>query len=187
MADAAAGDPAKVDWTKATLIGPWHTLYGDEIPERKIKGALAHDGQYLYLSLAEVLDPAKLSSQADIWSGDDWELFVAAERGKAPYRQMGVNPAGKSVAYEWIQAGQPIAWNNNAIIKSNTTGGRWQVLMSIPLADLVPNGVKLGQPFYMNVFRASCGYKGLSCWSPTFKDAFLELTRLAEIVLEQKR
>jgi len=59
------------------------------------------------------------------------------------------------------------------------------VLISIPLADLVPNGVKPGQPFYMNVFRIDAMRADENiCWSPPFENMFHDLTRLAEINLE---
>jgi len=185
LADAAAaGDPAKVDWAKAAPIAPWRTLNGSEgIPARDIKGALAHDGKYLYLSLEEILGSAKLASAADIWSGDEWELFFAAQRGNAPYRQTAINPDGKHIDYEWARQVSAVL-TNKTIIKSDTNGGRWQVLFSMPLAEVVPDGVKTGQPFYLNVFRATPAPGEHMCWSPTFDKGFLELNRLAEITLE---
>jgi len=185
LADAAAaGDPSKVDWTKAAPIGPWRTLNDSEgIPARNIKGALAHDGKYLYISLEEILGSAKLSSTADMWSGDDWELFFAAARDRAFYRQIAISPDGKHIDYEWIKQ-SPAVWTNSASIKSDTNGGRWQVLFSMPLAELVPNGVKTGQPFYMNVFRGAPAPGEPMCWSPTFDKGFHDVTRLAEITLE---
>jgi len=173
-----------VDWAKATMIGPWRTLYGIEKPNRQIKGAVAQDGKYLYFSLEETIESAKLLRTADIWSGDDWELFFAAQRGKAPYRQIGANPDGKHIDYEWTKLGlgtDCAAWTNNAIVKSDTSNGNWQVKISIPLADLIPNGVKAGQPFYMNVFR---GGPDPICWSPIFDEGFHDLAHLAELTLE---
>ena len=185
---AAAGDPSKVDWDKATPISLWRTLNGSEIPERKIKGALAQDGKYLYVALEETLDPAKLSSTTNIWSGDDWELFFAAQRGKTPYRQIAISPEGNHFDYEWAKlmadGGNPMPWTNNAVIKSDTTGGRWQARVSFPLAELIPGGVKIGQPFYINVFRATPKPGEYLCWSPTFENGFHDVIRMAELTLE---
>ena len=181
---AAAGDLAKVDWTKATTIRPWRTLYGIERPQRQIKGALAQDGKYLYFSLEETIELAKLSSAADVFSGDDWELFFAAQRSKPPYRQIGVNPDGKHSDYEWTRLGlgtDCAAWTNNAVVKSAVSNGQWQVKISVPLANLIPNGVKAGQPFYMNIFR---GGADPICWSPVFDEGFHDLDHLAELTLE---
>ena len=207
----ADGDPAKVDWSKATSIGPWYTsLNGAEVPAgRQFKGAVTHAGKYFYILLEEFTGTAGLSSMADILMGDAWELFFAAQRGQPPYRQMGVNPDGKYFFDEWAQragttflrrqaadagfavvrtimdGGWPKGCVRNAIVKSSITGDRWQVLISIPLADLVPNGVKPGQPFYMNVFRIDAMRADENiCWSPPFENMFHDLTRLAEINLE---
>ncbi|MFH1476835.1 MAG: DUF4838 domain-containing protein [Verrucomicrobiota bacterium] len=207
----AAGDPAEVDWSKAIAIGPWHTsLNGAEVPaDRQFKGALTHDGQYFYILLEESMQTAGLSSMADILMGDAWELFFAAQRGKAPYRQMTVSPDGKyfyderaqraGTTFFWRQAvdagltavrpimdgGWPKSCIHSAIVQSSTTGGRWQVLIAIPLADLVPNGVQPGRPFYMNVFRTDAARADENiCWSPPFENIFHDLTRLAEIDLE---
>jgi len=209
--EMADGDPAKVEWSKATSIGPWRTsLSGAGSPvDRQFKGAVAHDGKYFYILLEEFPGSAKLSSKADVWLGDDWELFFAARRGKAPYRQMGINPDGKYFYYEWAQragttflwrqaadagfavarplmdGGKPAVCAHSAMVKSNITAGRWQVLISIPLVDLVPNGVKPGQPFYMNVFRTDLMRTDENiCWCPPFENIFHDLTRLAEIVLK---
>jgi len=50
--------------------------------------------------------------------------------------------------------GQAAVWTNNAVIESDTTGGRWQTRIAFPLVDLIPGGAQIGRPFYINVFRA---------------------------------
>jgi len=163
------GDPGKVDWSKAEVMGKWFTTLKGEPTSRRLEGRLLHDGQFLYVQLQEMLDTAKLvyRDDADIWNEDDWELFVARERGKEACRQMGVNAKGahKELAYGEEQS----AWNSDAKVVSDTSApDRWVVRIAFPLKTLLPRGVQPGQTIYLNVFRGTDGAidKAVS-WVPT--------------------
>ena len=185
-----AGDPddlKTVDWTRAARIEEWRTIRGGDAPGRKLKASLAHNGTFLIVLLEEELDPSKLIATADIWSGDDWELFFMAEPGKAPCRQLGINPEGKSAAYEWkvnlTNGGKAEVWDSQALLKSERDGG-WRVFARLPLAALIPDGVKPGQTFFMNIYRATRRPGEPMAWSPPFADSFHELSRAARVTLE---
>ncbi len=62
----AAGDPARVDWSKALVLDKWSSLAGDAT-DRKLSGRLAHDGSFLYVELTDASVTGALASAADIW------------------------------------------------------------------------------------------------------------------------
>ena len=130
--------------------------------------------------LQELLDPRPLVSHPQVWAGDDWELFVAAARAK-PYRQLGVAPNGRCAT----NASLADKWPSSIKTTSDTAAGdRWVVQVAIPLAHLIPGGLKPGGRFYANFYRASPRAKRLLAWSPNFVRGFHELSRLGEFTLE---
>lgn len=182
----ALGDPAKVDWAKGVELSPWYRTSGADT-DQKLTGRVLHDGRFLYVRLEHVCDPGQLTSGDQIWDGDDWELFFAATRGVPPYRQLAVNPAGKTIAYDWenlIGKCKPTDWESGARAVSEPRGDRWRLSVSIPLAALVPGGVGSGGTVYANVYRAVKEPKLFLAWSPTFEEGFHFLTRLPELTLE---
>jgi hypothetical protein len=52
------------------------------------------------------------------------------------------------------------------------------------LAQVTPNGVKPGDTFFANFYRASNSIKEVSAWSPNFARSFHVLDRLGAIALE---
>ena len=189
----AGGDPAAVEWIRAAMIDRWRTLGGGELPERNVKGALAHDGTYLYVLLEERLNPARLITA---WNGDSWQLFFAERRGKAPYRHLLINPKGACAAHGYgIQTEHwESPWKTGASVKSGFKGPCWRVEIAVPLAEVIPGGVKPGQPFYANIIRYTSDageFHGMTlCWSSPFRDAFAvgggihDISRLSEVTLE---
>ena len=176
-----AGDPTGVDWDRAAAIKPWLTMYGAEVPGRRIKGAMAHDGEFFYISLEEAgIDPAKLSETW--WAGDGWELFLTASKSGFPYRQFAVNAKGKHLAYDY-EDGQT-TWVSQAVVACDNGADRWRTLIAIPLSNLFENGAKAGQTFYVNVFRITSGTGVTMCWSPVFESRFHDMNRLATLTLE---
>ena len=184
---AAQGDPAAVAWDHAAKLDTWYSNLG-ESAVRKLSGALAHDGDFLYIRLAEACDPKELASKEEIWTGDDWELFLAPAFAKAPYRQIACNPAGKIVPYHWEKAmgqGSPAKWTDHgARILSRVDASGWTLLAAIPLANVTPAGLKPGDAFYANFYRASNNIKEVYAWSPNFGRSFHILDRLGCITLE---
>ncbi len=193
-AGEASGNPADVDWSRAAGVAAWRTLGGGTMPERRVRGALAHDGTCLYVLMEEPLQTARLDAKE---YGDTWQLFFAGKRGRAPYSHLSVNPRGEHEAHLYgatpaVQWQSP--WNNRATVTSSRTDGRWRVQVAIPLAEIIPGGVAPGRPFYANIVRGTSiegEYHGVSlAWSSPFRDQFSrsggmhDISRLAEVTLE---
>jgi len=183
----AGGDPLKADWAGARDLGQWSDVQGFST-KRKLSVRVAHDGARLYVRLEDECDTSRLVSRREVWAGDDWELFFAAERGTPPYRQIAVSPTGATIAYIWpkrIRKGPPKKWTDHgAQVSCSTDAGRWTASFSIPLANLVPGGAAPGRSFYANFYRASDAAKSLQAWSPNFERGFHFLDRLGELSLE---
>ena len=179
----AEGDPARGDWSRAADLGQWATLVG-EPTTRKVEGRVAHDGHYLYVQLAEELDPATLVASPQVFDGDDWEGFFATQRG-AGARQICVGPKGAHLAV--ARGEEKETWDSGAVVVSDTVDGRWRVRLALPLARLVPGGAKPGEVVYAGFYRASPGARDLLAWSPTFGGGFHNTNRLGELVLEPTR
>ncbi|OGV74380.1 MAG: hypothetical protein A3K19_27225 [Lentisphaerae bacterium RIFOXYB12_FULL_65_16] len=179
---AAAGDPAKVDWAKAALLGNWRQLEGYPA-KRTPEARVAHDGQFLYVRLSEPVETAKLHNDDGIWAGDDWEVFFARQRAR-PYRQVGVNPKG---AFHDIGCGdgEPMPPSGVKVVSDTSKPDAWTVCLVFPLDTLLPGGVKPGSVFYGNFFRAT-GEKPreLTAWTPNFSASFHIPARLGELKLE---
>ena len=180
-AEPAGGDPGKVDWSHAAALDGWADS-GGAPTDRKLAGRILHDGVHLYVELTEQVDPAKLESDDMIWRGDDWEVFVARQRG-TPYRQLGVNPAGQYASLVVEEEDRP-KWDSGATVLSDTSGGdRWTTRLVFPLEKLLSGGAKPGQTMYMNFVRVNWSNgPSVYCWSPTFAGAHAP-GRMAEMFL----
>jgi hypothetical protein len=177
----AGGDPNKVNWSSATVLGNWRGLTGDPT-DRKIEARLAHDGRFLYLQLEERLDPQRLRrTDNTVWGEDEWEIYVARQRAR-PYRQMGVNANAVHLDIAW---GEPSAkWDSGAVVVSDTKStDHWTTRIAFPMAKLLPDGVEPDRTFYLNILRATNSKDALA-WVPTF-GGFHEPSRLGEITLSE--
>ena len=146
---------------------------------RVAKAQFLHDGAHLYIRLSETMATANLVTK-QIFEGDDWELFFSAARDHYPCRQIGVNPKGD---YAEVPHGEP-EWRSGVTVASAVTASDWTVTLAFPLAQLLPGGVKPGQPFCANFCRGTPAPGVLLAWSPNFVRNFQKLDRLGELVLE---
>lgn len=173
----AGGDPAAADWTQAVELGPWSTLRGGAT-DRAVAARAARDTAHLYLQLVESASGAEWASSDDIFSGDVWELFFAAQRD-LPYRQLAVNPAGKMAGLAYGESAGN--WSDGARAVSKADADGWTLSLALPLDRLVPGGVQAGRPVYTHLFRN--GPRGALAWSPTWEDSFHVLDRMGELKL----
>ena len=172
LPEKAGGDPLKVNWGSSARLGVFYTISGTPETQR-ISVKLANDGEYLYVQLEEKLDPKiTLRSVADVFSGDDWELLIAAKR-EIPYRQIAISPEGKSVELAYGEPG----WESGVKMISDIGVETWTVSLAFPLERLVPGGIGSGQSVYVNVLR---GGKKAFIWSPLWGDKFHTLEHFGE-------
>jgi len=179
-APTIAGDARNVDWTHAAQLSDWRQCEGGPTLHT-VDARIAHDGNYLYLKLSESLN-GPLHGADDIWSGDDWELFFSAQRGK-PYRQVGMNPHGALLDLP----SDPKLTLCGATGVSDVQKDRWTIYLALPLAKLVPGGLKSGSVFYGNFFRQAGGgdtFREYLAWSPNFTSSFHMPERFAKLTLE---
>jgi hypothetical protein len=178
---AAGGNPDRVDFGAVPVLPGWSSLSG-EATERRLELRATHDGRFLYLQLSEWTDSARLVSGGMVWDGDDWELFVAAERNAA-YRQVCVAPNGKSTRAVHNQ--DLPAWDLGEQLVSDTTAAdRWTVRLALPLDRLLDTPLASGSSFYANVYRASPGASNLLAWAPLFAGGFHHTDRLPQWTLD---
>ncbi len=177
----AGGDPGNVPWEQAAPINRWVTKFGQEIPERMLRGALAHDGEFFYLRLQEsALDTSKLSPVW--WGGDGWELFLSNQDGGPPYRQLALNSNGEFLVFEYKNGQKQI--DIQAKVLSEKTADCWQTRLAIPLKTLLPERIQPGDDFFLNIFRQTRFRPGEHlCWSPIFEAGYHDLERLGKIIL----
>lgn len=177
----AGGDPGRIAWELAAPMPLWVTKFGQEIAERKVRGAMAHDGEHLYLLLEESgLDTGKLSPVW--WGGDGWEIFLSNHERGPVYRQLAFNSNGESLMFEYRHGSRQI--DIQARVISEKTAGRWQTRVAIPLQTLLPEAVQPGGSFFLNIFRQTRFRPGEHlCWSPVFEAGYHDLERLGTITL----
>jgi len=178
VAVESSADPSKLDWSKGAHLSPWFTVEGYPT-QRKLEGRLMHDGQNLYLRLTEQTESSRLVSAKDIFTGDDWEVFLAAARS-GPFVQYAINPSG---AFYANPTAEPLKAHVRAI--SSVLTDQWDFYLIIPLEKLLPGkAVQPGAAFYANFYRAVNGQVELLAWSPNFTKSFHVLSRMGEFVLE---
>jgi hypothetical protein len=182
----AGGRGADVDWDRAARLETWFGNLGESCV-RNLQARIAHDGVHLYVKLIEDCDTKTLKPTAQIWTGDDWEVFFAPVRGKAPYRQLAVNPAGNWIAYHWAKPmgeGKAEKWvDSGADVQAETATAQWTATIVIPLDAVTPGGLRPGDTFYANFYRASNNIKEVYAWSPNFDRSFHVLSRLGAMTL----
>ncbi len=188
----AGGDGNAVDWAKAApLGGPWYERGGDQPSARRFSGRVAHDGQCLYVELTDPCDTSKLVTSGTVFPFDDWELFVAAQRGM-PYRQYAVGPSGLIVALSHgevnFRTNVPLDKHGLQARSDTSAPGKWTVRLSLPLATVVPQGVSPGGKLYLNILRVSSpavgGLPSLGLDTWVSHCTVHEVDRLAEVTLE---
>lgn len=165
----------KVNWRDTTALVGFKQHTG-EPTRRKVVARAAHDGEWLYLRLS---DKGAMSLTAD----DGWRVILAAQRG-APYRELIVGGARRTVAVAHDEAGNAGDWDSGAVVHSAfspATG--WDVTIALPLERLLPGGVWPGGSFFANIVRKGDEGGDEPMWAPTL-DSPDDLSRLGKLTLE---
>ena len=185
MPKGAAGDPLKVDWSKAAKTGEWVTEQAAP-GVRKVDARLAHDGEYLYVRLMDDSKAESLVNHATPWGGDDWEMTVAPQRGTMPYRHIGINPQGGHI--DRADGETDWQWDSGVKVVSEPGATGWTVSLAFPLGQLTVGGVRPGQSVYVNMKRATAGRVDNSLvWCPVFGGHFISPNAQGEVILGSNR
>lgn len=153
----ANGDLKAVDWGKAAaLTGPFNQRGGNTPSPRALAGKIACDSKYLYLELSDPCDTKKLVVSPQVYPFDDWELFIAGQRGK-PYLQLGIGPSGSFVAgINGLETGVKDVSKCGIITTSDVTAtDKWVTRVAIPLNALSDAGFRPLGKLYLNVVRVT--------------------------------
>jgi len=189
----AGGDPTRVAWDKAApLGGPWFQRGANQPASRKLSGRIAHDATHLYLELVDPCQTKKLVVSSGVSAYDDWELFLANQRG-LPYRHFLAGPTGMVVAFldgevNW-RMNVPHLEHGVRVASDTAAPDRWVARVAIPLREAVPGGAKPGSKIYLNAVRvASPAVSGqnpfeIATW--VSNTTVHEVDRLAEITLDK--
>ncbi|MFA5203109.1 MAG: DUF4838 domain-containing protein [Lentisphaeria bacterium] len=186
---AAHGDSAKIDWSKAAVLGSWHAASQNAPAVRALSARALHDGQFLYLELTDPCPTMKLQTSATVFPYDDWEIFVAKDRA-LPYRQFAINPHGLLAATTNgevnFRMNVPIMDHGIRVISDASAPDRWVTRAVLPFASLTPAGVAAGNPFYLNLARVTSpqltgGAFGVDTWVAYSKLG--DVDRLAQVML----
>lgn len=188
----AGGDPAKVAWDQAAVMaGSWYRAGSGELAQRKLSGRLAHDGNYLYMELTDPCATKKLECSPVVAPCDDWELFLAAQRGST-YRQFMIGPTGGIAACLNGEINgrmyEPYLEHGIKVVSDASAPDRWVTRLSLPLRNAVPGGAVPGGKVFLNVVRVSSpavvgngGSLSIDTWVPF--TMLHEVDRLAEVTL----
>jgi hypothetical protein len=171
--------PAAADWERAARLAPWHLLSG-HTPAPNTEAHIFHDGTSLYLRLSAQVNGQALKSTTPIWSGDDWEIFVAATRAR-PYRQFLVAPDGRLAVLAF--GAEQNDSTCGATVRSVVTATAWTAYLTLPLTHLLPGSAPAapGGTLYLNAIRGASGR--CVAWSPAFSEGNHSLARLGELRL----
>jgi hypothetical protein len=187
------GDPRKVDWAQAGVLGNWRS-FDAKATDRRLEGRIAHDGERLYLRLQEHTNTANLvrDPTLPVCGGDDWEVFLEARRTAygAAYRQMAIDVPGRAGFWSHVPTPpSPRGWVSGATVHSDSSAPDcWSVYLALPLAGLLEGveRVKEGDAIYLNVIRATGGnVEGAGMWIPTLARSFHAPDRMGAVVLEK--
>ncbi len=144
-----------------------------------------------YLKLEHGCDGTKLSAPEEAWLGDQWELFFAAQR-EPPCRQLVVNAGGKVVENEWPYLyNTPFkgkwnrqAWTAGARVMSSPEEDGWTVYISVPLKNIVPDGIEKSDVFYASICRCIPHHEQTKSPRGSRHESSFLLTPLTQLVLK---
>ena len=159
------------DWSAIPL-----KLYNSGLPAKRKLAVFARnrDG-LLQLKLTDFADPAGLRNGKRIFQGDDWEIFLAADR-KGDYFQLMIGPSGKFEFFYRHRGRMEDCSAKGLKVECSTAGKCWQTEVVIPLNSLPVKKVSAG-----NIVRGIPG--GGIAWSPAFEKSYGVPARFGTLIL----
>lgn len=158
----AAGDVAKIDWTR--IPAEKFALYnaGSDVPSQfSGEARLAHDGDWFYLELMHFVETSRLKCAPGIFPCDTWELFIARQEA-LPYRHYASSPDGRMVAMSNgevngrinVPAAESGLDAYGARVVSDTSSPEvWKQRFAFPLNGFTDAPVRPGESFHLNCIR----------------------------------
>jgi hypothetical protein len=146
-----------------SLIPLEYSVSGVPVSEKRSSVSVRCEKGILFLHLTDKTDTGKFKRGTRIFFGDDWEIFLAADRG-GDYFQLMIGPDGNFDSV-YRHGGKledfPL---KDITVKSRLEKDLWEADVSIPLKSL-PVKVSAG-----NFIRGIPG-SGIA-WSPTFEQSY---------------
>lgn len=178
------GDSESISWPKIPTLHLFGGLKAEPL-KQQLEVKAAHDGEYLYLAYTQRgILTSQLVTNTALWQNDNWETHFAKQRA-IPYQMFAADSIGNitgvqffgTVSQEW----SPFPGKVMNMKKEDS----WTMLISIPLKEVVPEGIKPGEMLYFNVLRTA-NNQASGCWIPTFA-GFHAPDRFGELYLMPKK
>lgn len=174
----AAGNPRKLDWSKAEIINKWFLSLNGEVTPSQLEARIMHDGLFLYIQLRKMMDITTLFNCANWrWYEHYWELYMATDRNeKNGYCQMVINANGTH--RELAHGEKTRNWTGGAkVISDSSSSDCWTVYIVLPMNPISQEGIQPGQTIYLNILHRTLRFpggisEGLVSWIPTFAEKF---------------
>ena len=170
-------------WQAAAKIERFFLLGGEGWPKAKTRALLFYDDAYLYVGFIcdETERQKPITGRGSIWSDDEIEIFIDANRDRKTYRQIIVNARGEVM--ELCENGTThVGVKAGAYIEA---GRRWMVEVAIPFTGLGVKAPEPGDIWRMNLCRhrppgAGFGDEYIT-WAPAQK-GFRELENFGKLI-----
>ena len=142
-----------------TVIPMGHTIAGVPVSDKRASASARYEKGTLFLRLTDKTNTATIKKGTRVFLGDDWEIFLAADR-KGDYFQLMIGPDGKFEAVYRHNGKSEIRQVKEITVKSKLTKYFWELEVAIPL-KVLPVKVAAG-----NIIRGIPN-AGVA-WRPTF-------------------
>ena len=131
----------------------------------------------LFLKLTDPADTSKFRKGQRVFQGDDWEIFLAADR-KGDFFQLLIAPSGKFETFR-RQGGKYEDYPVKGItVKSKLDKNLWQAEVTLPLDALPVRKIAAGN------FIRGIPDSGIA-WCPTFEKSYGIPAVFGNLILEK--
>ena len=156
-------------------ISAEHEISGVPAPRKLTVSARVENGR-LFLKLTDPADTSKFRKGQRVFQGDDWEIFLAADR-KGDFFQLLIAPSGKIETFR-RQGGKYEDYPVKGItVRSKLDKNLWQAEVSLPLDALPIRKIAAGN------FIRGIPDSGIA-WCPTFEKSYGIPAVFGNLILE---
>ena len=157
-------------------ISAEHEISGVPAQRKLTVSARVENGR-LFLKLTDRTDTSKFRKGQRVFQGDDWEIFLAADR-KGDFFQLLIAPSGKFETFR-RQGGKYEDYPVKGItVKSKLDKNLWQAEVSLPLDALPVRKIAAGN------FIRGIPDSGIA-WCPTFEKSYGIPAVFGNLILEK--